>query len=324
MDKVLERHWHVVGLARDLAAPGSVMGATILGQDVVVWRCGDQLVAWDDICVHRGVRLSLGTVIGDRLKCSYHGWEYSGEGRCVKIPAHPDIRIPERARVKQTFRAVEHIGMIWVNLSDDPAPLPMLNEHEEPGFVAYPSGGYPLSASAPRAVENFLDIAHVPFVHDGYLAIRDRPEIGDYTVHESDDGIFAENIVYYQPDPDGRGMPGDYVYDFGVLAPLTVYFRKYMNEPGARYVMVYNVRPVSETECVAYMGTVMNYATDTPYQQVADFQDIIVSQDKPMTESQRPELLPLDLAEELHLKSDKLAIAYRRYLRKLGLSFGTQ
>ena len=35
MDKVLERHWHVVGLARDLAAPGSVMGATILGQDVV-------------------------------------------------------------------------------------------------------------------------------------------------------------------------------------------------------------------------------------------------------------------------------------------------
>ena len=88
--------------------------------------------------------------------------------------------------------------------------------------------------------------------------------------------------------------------------------------------MVYNVRPVSETECVAYMGTVMNYATDTPYQQVADFQDIIVSQDKPMTESQRPELLPLDLAEELHLKSDKLAIAYRRYLRKLGLSFGTQ
>ena len=231
MDKVLERHWHVVGLARDLAAPGSVMGATILGQDVVVWRCGDQLVAWDDICVHRGVRLSLGTVIGDRLKCSYHGWEYSGEGRCVKIPAHPDIRIPERARVKQTFRAVEHIGMIWVNLSDDPAALTHAQRARGTRICRVPIWWLSTVCLGATRVENFLDIAHVPFVHDGYLAIRDRPEIGDYTVHESDDGIFAENIVYYQPDPDGRGMPGDYVYDFGVLAPLTVYFRKYMNEP---------------------------------------------------------------------------------------------
>jgi hypothetical protein len=40
-------------------------------------------------------------------------------------------------------------------------------------------------------------------------------------------------------------------------------------------------------------------------------------------ESQRPELLPWDLPAELHLRSDRTALAYRRWLRQMGLSFGT-
>ena len=53
------------------------------------------------------------------------------------------------------------------------------------------------------------------------------------------------------------------------------------------------------------------------------FQYSIFSQDVPIVESQRPELLPLDLQAELHLRSDRLAIAYRSWLRELGLTFGT-
>jgi phenylpropionate dioxygenase-like ring-hydroxylating dioxygenase large terminal subunit len=53
------------------------------------------------------------------------------------------------------------------------------------------------------------------------------------------------------------------------------------------------------------------------------FQDEIIKQDIPIVESQRPELLPLDLAVELHLRSDRTAIAYRKWLKELGLTFGT-
>ena len=67
----------------------------------------------------------------------------------------------------------------------------------------------------------------------------------------------------------------------------------------------------------------MNYGHDIPLSQLREFQDRIVAQDKPIVESQRPELLPLDLAEELHLRSDRTAIAYRKWLRELGLQFGT-
>ncbi len=51
--------------------------------------------------------------------------------------------------------------------------------------------------------------------------------------------------------------------------------------------------------------------------------DQIFGQDQPIVGSQQPELLPLDLQAELHLRSDRMAIAYRKWLNQLGLSFGT-
>ena len=49
----------------------------------------------------------------------------------------------------------------------------------------------------------------------------------------------------------------------------------------------------------------------------------IFAQDRPILESQRPELLPLDLTAELSIRADRAAIAYRRWLKRLGVSFGT-
>ena len=46
---------------------------------------------------------------------------------------------------------------------------------------------------------------------------------------------------------------------------------------------------------------------------------MITLQDVPIVESQRPELLPLDLQAELHLRSDRTAIAYRKWLRQVGI-----
>lgn len=66
-----------------------------------------------------------------------------------------------------------------------------------------------------------------------------------------------------------------------------------------------------------------DYASETPDEELRACQDRITGQDIPIVESQRPEKLPLDLQAELHLRSDKIAVAYRKWLRQLGLSFGT-
>ena len=43
-------------------------------------------------------------------------------------------------------------------------------------------------------------------------------------------------------------------------------------------------------------------------------------EDRPIVETQRPEEVPLDLAEELHLREpDGPAVVYRRFLKNMGI-----
>src|SRR4029077_11713690 len=98
-DPVLIEDWHPVALVAQLADGGPI-AARVLGEDLVVWRSGEEFFAWRDLCVHRGTRLSLGSVVnGVRLECPYHGWTYGTDGRCVLMPAHPEQAPPEKARV---------------------------------------------------------------------------------------------------------------------------------------------------------------------------------------------------------------------------------
>ncbi len=67
----------------------------------------------------------------------------------------------------------------------------------------------------------------------------------------------------------------------------------------------------------------MNYGHALPAADLIAWQDRIFAQDRPILESQRPDLLPLDLAAEMNVRADRAALAYRRWLRQLGLGFGT-
>ena len=81
--------------------------------------------------------------------------------------------------------------------------------------------------------------------------------------------------------------------------------------------------PVDERESLAWLIMALNYASQTSDEQLRSFQDVVSRQDIPIVESQRPELLPLDLQAELHLRSDRTAVAYRQWLAKIGLKYGT-
>ena len=52
-------------------------------------------------------------------------------------------------------------------------------------------------------------------------------------------------------------------------------------------------------------------------------QDAVFAQDRAIVETQHPERIPLDLRAELHLRSDKLGLEYRRWLKELGVTYGT-
>ena len=63
-----------------------------------------------------------------------------------------------------------------------------------------------------------------------------------------------------------------------------------------------------------------NYNLDQPDAVLQEFEDTIFGQDQRVVESQRPDRVPFDLADELHLKFDAVAVAYRRAMRNEGLA----
>ena len=318
-DPVLLHDWHVVARAADLPESRPV-AARLLDEDLVLWRVGDRVHAWRDLCVHRGARLTLGGVEGGRLTCRYHGWTYDEDGRCVRFPAHPGQRPPATARAT-VYRTLQRYGWVWVSLGSpagDVAPFP---EWDDGSFRKVHCGPYEVAASGPRLVENFLDVTHFPFVHQGLLGDPAHPEISDYAAVIGPDGVTARDISVWQPDPDGTGRGARVTYTYRVPRPLTAGFVK--TSGGPRFAMHFTVTPVGDRTSIVWMYVAMDYG-DLSDAQVRQFQEDIIQQDIPVVESQRPELLPLDLQAELHLRSDRTALSYRRWLRELGVTFGTE
>jgi len=319
-DPALVDDWHPVASAEDLARR-RVVPARLLGEDLVVWQGEDgRPLAWRDLCVHRGTRLSLGRVEGCALRCPYHGWVYGADGQCVEIPAQPGVPPPRKARAR-TYRAVERHGLVWASLGEPAREPPPFPEWGDPGFRKLLCGPYPVEASGPRIVENFLDVAHFPYVHENVLGVPSRPEIADYEAVVGEEGVEARGVRVWQPDPYGTGR-GDWVaYTYRAYRPLTAYLLK--ESAGPRFSILLAITPHDPARSTAWMWMAMNYGHDIPAAELIAWQDGIFAQDRPILESQRPDLLPLDLAAELNVRADRAAIAYRRWLKRLGVSFGT-
>lgn len=318
-DPVLINDWHPVAVSEQLtdAAP---LAAQLLEEDIVLWRSQGGILAWQDLCIHRGTRLSLGKIHGDRLECPYHGWTYNTQGRCVHIPAHPDQTPPAKAQVK-TYQTQERYGLIWVSLGQPTRDIPPCPEWENDQYRKILCGPYRIPVSGPRIVENFLDVGHFPFVHEGILGIRERPEIEDYTSEIGPDGVLSQGVRVYQPDPYGTGQGDTVAYTYRAYRPLTAYLLK--ESDGPRFSILLTITPHAAVDSSAWMWMAMNYSHETPEAELIAWQDEIFMQDSPILQSQRPELLPLDLQAELHLRSDRTAVSYRQWLNQLGMTLGT-
>ena len=107
-------HWYAVLSSRELGT--RPVGKTRFGERLVFWR--DQAGAAAcaiDRCPHRGAALSLGEVRHGAISCPYHGFEFTREGACSRVPAEgPDWPIPEHFRVAtRTVREAQDLVWMW-------------------------------------------------------------------------------------------------------------------------------------------------------------------------------------------------------------------
>ena len=318
--------WHPVALQQDLQ--NAPLGVRLLEQDLVLWRDGaGQPHAWVDRCPHRGARLSLGRIMQDRLQCPYHGWQFDAQGHCQRIPAQPDLQPPAGYCVKIHEVQTRH-GLLWVRLDAAAAgaPIPPFPEAAS-GLRLLNCGPYDVASSAPRVVENFLDMAHFSFVHEGWLGAADHPEITPYEVFETDSGLKASGCRAWQPRSNLHSTGAAQVeYSYEVHSPYSAVLTK-VPEPGRTRIADWQeaiglfICPITPDSCrVWFRLAVADHESSD--ETLAAFQHNIFCQDQPVLESQQPKRLPLAVRDELHSSADRLSLAYRRYLQRLNIRFG--
>jgi vanillate O-demethylase monooxygenase subunit len=168
-----------------------------------------------------------------------------------------------------------------------------------------------------------MDFTHFNFSHKGYLELADGPVIKPHQVVERD-----WRMEYAYEDGDSRR-------EYIVELPFTVYIRKtgLPSRAGAEdtwdrattpldgtTILAQFSSPIDETRTAVWAAIGRNHSFEMDDRVFAggDWFDVVLEQDRRVVESQRPERIPTDLREELHLKvPDATGIAYRRLLGQI-------
>lgn len=332
---VLRDYWHPVAFSEEVS--DRPVPIELLDERIAVCRLKGQVRAFHDLCIHRGTPISLGWVEGEHIVCAYHGWAYRRDGKCVRIPSLPSEHpIPKKACLT-AYPAEERFGLIWVCLSGAPrAAIPECPEFDDPSFQPFLMQRKRWKGSAARVMENFLDQSHFAWVHEGILGDRSHPIAPEMELERN-----AETFVCSFENIPTPIAPFPHRQTYHVHLPFCCHMLK--AEHGTRAKVLYVVGlPHASRVSTRFLIGLRNYDLEQPdiangpvhvleddvrgdagdpvVQEVVRSHEIVYEQDVVIVEQQRPEELPLDLTEELHVKTpDAAAIEYRRMLKEIGL-----
>ena len=232
-----------------------------------------------------------------------------------------------RDATNRSLPTIVRYGHLWTSLGEPTRDLFTIPEAEAVGRHLVDCGSVKVKCSPLRAVENFLDIAHFPFVHTDILGAEPHTEVERYDVEirEEVDEVWATRVKFYQPQAaqsaDG-GITTDYMYR--VAAPtVAVLYKTSPPRPGEWDVITLFVQPLTEEWCEVWPWMAL-YDDTTPHADLVNFQQMIFMQDRSILENQIPRKLPLDPGMEVPTQADMTSVAYRRWLKKIGYTYGAQ
>ncbi|MGE0880727.1 MAG: Rieske 2Fe-2S domain-containing protein [Acidimicrobiia bacterium] len=311
----LRQAWHPVALSSELT--DTPMRVMLLGEEWVVSRAGDGLLAFPNACPHRGAPLSEGKIIDGCLQCPYHGWTYAPDGTCVDVPAIAEkSSIPRRAHRPTPAGLTERYGIVWLAPEPPLTDLIELPEWDDPDFSFVNGGTTDWIAGAAHMVDNFLDLAHFPFTHLGTFGVAsDRVvlpyevERDGWRVHVNADHI-AQSADPTVDEPEPRQQRFVYV------APFMVVLRLEYERSGDKLAILFGIQPVDATTSRLYRWNVRNTLAGSrrdPDAQAA--QDaLVIHEDRDLLQRMTNKAMPVDLVDELHTKADRCTVELRRVL----------
>jgi nitrite reductase/ring-hydroxylating ferredoxin subunit len=154
--------WYWVCSSGDLPR-GKAVAARLCGRSLVVFRTArDRLGALAARCPHLGADLSSGHVVGDRIQCPHHRFQFDPKGNC-----------PEQGLQATAYPAEERYGAIFVFHGATPLfPLPRFPDNDN--LVSAEPVHWKLNTQWYMIAGNAFDARHFVYAHDRRIVTPPR------------------------------------------------------------------------------------------------------------------------------------------------------
>jgi phenylpropionate dioxygenase-like ring-hydroxylating dioxygenase large terminal subunit len=314
---MIPNQWYVVLASRDVKR-GKMLGVTRMGERLVFARDEKgRVYCLRDKCAHRGAALSAGKLIGDRIQCPFHGFQYDARGHGVMIPANGrDASVPDRFHVV-SYPVYENFGFIWIWWGENP-PV----ELKEPRFFDDIDGSFhsslivdPWHTHYSRAIENQLDVVHLPFVHNTTIGRGSRTLVnGPVTLRKDADHLVVH--VYNDVDRGQKPLKPDEISPPYTSFHVELLFPNlWQNWISEKMRIVVAFVPVDETHTLMYLRFYQKFIRLPLLAGLANilfmiFNRVILHQDRRVVQTQLPKASGLSIGENL-IQGDGPVSAYR-------------
>jgi len=322
---VIPNQWYAI-LESQEVRKGKPVGVTRMGEQLVAWRDSRGTVTvMVDRCPHRGVALSAGALIGDCVECPFHGFQFDISGKCSLVPANGRETEPPKALHVTSYPTREEHGFIYIWWGEARQELPPVPWFESiPETMVYATLKDHWANHYGRAIENQLDVVHLPFVHHNTIGRGNRTLVNGPIAKEESHwpGDHLINLWVYNdvdrgqkplkptelPEPSRRPF---LQFRYGNLwqnwiadnLRVVVAFAPIDNENTLMYLRYYHtVRVPLLRQLYGWLGCLINL--------------VIERQDRRVVVTQRPHRPDLGIGEIL-IPGDNPIVLYRKIRKEL-------
>jgi phenylpropionate dioxygenase-like ring-hydroxylating dioxygenase large terminal subunit len=322
---MIPNQWYAILESNEIKT-GKIVGVTRMGEKMVAWRNTlGELSVMSDKCPHRGVALSVGKVTGECIQCPFHGFEYDISGTCKLVPANGRGSEPPKALQVRSYPVREEHGFVyiwWGEPKNELPPVPWFESIDDD--MVYTTLRDHWANHYARAIENQLDVVHLPFIHhntigrgnkslvNGPIAREESHWLGDHLINlwvynEHDNGQKPKKASEL-PEPSRRPY---LQFRYGNLwhnwiadsLRVVLAFAPIDNENTMMYLRYYHtVRFPVLRQLNGWLGSLGNL--------------VIERQDRRVVITQRPPRPDLGIGEIL-IQGDSPIVLYRKIRRAL-------
>jgi choline monooxygenase len=222
----------VNGLKRTISDPETFFTADVVGEPVVVVRDKQgTLRAFSNVCRHRAGPIALGSGCKNVLRCAYHGWTYTLDGRLIGTPDVDGVEFFDRSTMGMFPLRLETWGQfIFINFDPNAVPLSaylgkipeQARGFQFEGLQLAERRDYILNCNWKVYVDNYLEGYHIPIAHPGLMR-----EI-DYAQYRTDTyRYYSQQFAPIRAMKSGDAA--ERLYDPGIGTREALYFWVFPN-----------------------------------------------------------------------------------------------